>query len=115
MIERLRTNAPAGVQDRPRVPPSIYREGIESAMETEASARHLTMMLAGRAKNCAPALAHGVPLGEARQLLDVARYRHYSIACLQKNPQLRAGGVGPAGGLEDRSRDGARLRRQRSA
>jgi len=49
------------------------------------------MMLAGRAKNCAPALAHGVPLGEARQLLDVGGGTGiYSIACLQKNPQRRA-------------------------
>src|ERR1700704_809795 len=55
MIERLRTNAPAGAQDKTKGAAFIYREGIESAMETEASARHLTMMLAGRAKNCPPA------------------------------------------------------------
>jgi predicted O-methyltransferase YrrM len=91
MIERLRTNTPAGAQDKTKGAAFIYREGIESAMETEVSARHLTMMLAGRAKNCAPALAHGVPLGEARQLLDVGGGTGiYSIACLQKNPQLRA-------------------------
>src|SRR5882762_9996765 len=57
MIERLRTNTPAGAKDKTKGAAFIYREGIESAMETEASARDLTMMLAGRAKNCAPALA----------------------------------------------------------
>src|SRR5260221_11288433 len=91
MIERLRTNTPAGAQDKTKGAAFIYREGIESAMETEASARHLTMMLAGRAKNCAPALAPGLPLGEARQLLDVVAGTGIStLACLQKNPQLRA-------------------------
>ncbi len=91
MIERLCTNTPAGAKDKSKGAAFIYREGIESAMESEASARHLTMMLAGRARNCAPALAHGVPLGEARQLLDVGGGTGiYSIALLQKNPQLRA-------------------------
>ena len=64
MVERLRTNTPAGVADANKGAAFIYREGIESAMETEASARHLTMMLAGRARNCAPALAHRVPLSD---------------------------------------------------
>ena len=91
MIERLCTNTPAGAKDATKGAAFIYREGIESAMETEASARHLTMMLAGRARNCAPSLAHGVSLGEARQLLDIGGGTGiYSIACLQKNAQLRA-------------------------
>jgi predicted O-methyltransferase YrrM len=91
MIERLRKNTPAGATDATKGAAFIYREGIESAMETEASARHLTMMLAGRARNCAPALAHGIALGDARQLLDVGGGTGiYSIACLQRNPQLRA-------------------------
>jgi SAM-dependent methyltransferase len=91
MVERLRTNTPAGAADANKGAAFIYREGIESAMETEASARHLTMMLAGRARNCAPALAHGVPLSAARRLLDVGGGTGiYSIACLQKNPRLRA-------------------------
>ena len=42
----------------------IYRDGIESAMEAEASARHLTLALAGRAKNVAPALADAVPMDQ---------------------------------------------------
>jgi ubiquinone/menaquinone biosynthesis C-methylase UbiE len=91
MVERLRTNTPAGAADANKGAAFIYREGIESAMETEASARHLTMMLAGRARNCAPALAHSVPLSAARRLLDVGGGTGiYSIACLQKNPLLRA-------------------------
>ncbi len=91
MIERLCTNTPAGAKDETKGAAFIYREGIESAMEREASARHLTMMLAGRARNCAPALAHEVSLGDARQLLDVGGGTGiYSIALLQKNPQLRA-------------------------
>jgi hypothetical protein len=91
MVERLNTNKPAGEKDDKKGAAFIYREGIESAMEKEASARHLTMALAGRAKNCAPALARGVPLGDAKRLLDIGGGTGiYSIACLQKNPQLRA-------------------------
>ena len=71
MVERLRTNTPAGATNATQGAAFIYREGIESAMETAVSARHLTLMLAGRARNCAPALAHGVPLAEATRLLDV--------------------------------------------
>jgi len=91
MIARLRANTPAGAADAAKGAAFIYREGIASAMEAEASARHLTMMLAGRARNCAPALAHGIPLSGARRLLDVGGGTGiYSIACLQKHPQLTA-------------------------
>lgn len=91
MVERLRTNKPAGAKDEKKGAAFIYREGIESAMEKEASARHLTMALAGRAKNCAPALAHGVALNGAKILLDIGGGTGiYSIACLQKNPSLKA-------------------------
>ena len=91
LIERLCTNRPAGASDDAKGAAFIYREGIASAMEIEASARHLTLMLAGRANNCAPAFAHGVALGDAKQLLDVGGGTGiYSFALLQKNPQLRA-------------------------
>jgi predicted O-methyltransferase YrrM len=90
LVERLRTNRPAGARDE-KGAAFIYREGIESAMEREATARHLTLALAGRAKNVAPLLAARVPLGGARRLLDVGGGTGiYSVACLQKNPQLRA-------------------------
>lgn len=90
MVERLRTNRPAGAQEE-KGAAFIYREGIESAMEREATARHLTLALAGRAKNVAPLLAERVPLGGARCLLDVGGGSGiYSVACLRNNPQLRA-------------------------
>src|ERR1019366_225188 len=67
MVERLRSNRPArhaaGVA-------FIYREGIASAMENEAAARHFTLALAGRAKNVAPLLAERVALTDARLLVD---------------------------------------------
>jgi 2-polyprenyl-3-methyl-5-hydroxy-6-metoxy-1,4-benzoquinol methylase len=91
MVERLRSNRPAGAEPDAAGAAFIYREGIASAMEQEATARHLTLALAGRAKNVAPVLADRVPLTNARLLLDVGGGTGiYSIACLQKNPDLRA-------------------------
>ncbi len=89
-VERLRTNRPAGAAEE-KGAAFIYREGIESAMEREATARHLTLALAGRAKNVAPLLAERVDLSAARRLLDVGGGTGiYSVACLRKNPGLRA-------------------------
>lgn len=91
MVERLRTNRPAGGGDDEAGAAFIFREGIESAMEREASARSLTLALAGRARNVAPVLADRVPLPGARTLLDVGGGTGiYSIAWLQKHPGLRA-------------------------
>jgi len=91
MVERLRSNRPAGAEPDAGGTAFIYREGVNSAMEQEATARHLTLALAGRAKNVAPVLALRVPLDSARLLLDVGGGTGiYSIACLQKNPGLRA-------------------------
>jgi hypothetical protein len=91
MVERLRTNRPAGSKPDEAGAAFIYREGIESAMEHEEAARRLTLALAGRARNVAPVLAERVPLGPARVLLDVGGGTGlYSIAFLQKNPTLRA-------------------------
>lgn len=90
MVERLKTNSPAGV-DSDMGAAFIYRDGIASAMETEESARHFTMALAGRARNVAPVLAENVPMNEARLLLDIGGGTGiYSFALLQKNPNLRA-------------------------
>lgn len=89
MVERLKTNRPAGMDKGGAA--FIFREGIASAMEQEASARHLTLALAGRAKNVAPLLAERLNLDGARTLLDVGGGTGiYSIALVQKNPQLRA-------------------------
>ncbi len=91
MVERLRTNRPAGAEDAEEGAAFIFREGVESAMEREASARSLTLALAGRAKNVAPLLAKNFPLDGARMLLDVGGGTGiYSIAYLQAHPGLRA-------------------------
>jgi ubiquinone/menaquinone biosynthesis C-methylase UbiE len=91
LVERLRTNRPAGADDPDSGAAFIYREGIASAMESAESARHFTLALAGRARNVAPVLARQYPLEAARQLLDVGGGTGlYSIAFLQENPGLRA-------------------------
>ena len=60
-------------------------------MERSASARHLTLALAGRARNVAPVLAARYPLENARLLLDVGGGTGiYAIAWLQQHPDLRA-------------------------
>ncbi len=82
LVERLRTNRTGNI--------FVYKEGVESTMEDEASARSLTLALAGRAKNVAPALADRLPLG-AGMLLDIGGGTGiYSIAFLQRNPDLKA-------------------------
>lgn len=95
MTTRLRTNRPAGAADE-KGTAFIFREGIESAMEREASARFLTMALAGRAKNVAPHLARTIDLSSLKPkanaiLLDIGGGTGiYSIALVQANPDLRA-------------------------
>jgi len=90
MLKRLTSNRPAGAEDE-RGAAFIFREGIESAMERQASARHLTLALAGRAKNVAPYLAQQANLEDATTLLDIGGGTGiYSIACLQRYPRLRA-------------------------
>lgn len=91
MIVRLTTNRPAGSKPEEEGAAFIYRDGLESAMEKEATARHFTMALAGRAKNVAPHLAANVPLAGAKVLVDAGGGTGlYSIACLQQHPALRA-------------------------
>jgi SAM-dependent methyltransferase len=91
MVERLRTNRPAGSASDEGGAAFIFKEGIESAMERQASARSLTLALAGRAKNVAPVLAEKCPLDDSRVLLDVAGGTGiYSIAWLLRHPDLRA-------------------------
>jgi SAM-dependent methyltransferase len=91
MVERLRTNRPAGQDPDEDGAAFIYREGIHSAMEREATARHLTLALVGRARNVAPVLAERFPLADARCLLDVGGGSGlYSIAWLERHPALRA-------------------------
>ncbi len=91
LVERMRANKPAGVAKDDARAAFIYKDGLESAMEEEASARHFTLMLAGRAKNIAPVLAERVDLSDAKSLLDVGGGTGlYAIAFLQRYPRLRA-------------------------
>lgn len=91
MVERLRTNRPAGTASNDRGTAFIFREGIKSAMEEGELARHFTLALAGRARNVAPAMAERLPLSRTSVLLDVGGGTGiYSIALLYKNPRLRA-------------------------
>lgn len=90
MVERLRTNKPAGAGEEEGAA-FIFGEGIESAMERDASARWLTLALAGRAKNVAPYLASAIDLSSAEHLVDVGGGTGiYAIACLQKFANLKA-------------------------
>jgi len=92
MVERLQTNRPAGSGDSegPGVA-YIYREGMVSAMDGDASARHFTMALAARARNVAPVLAQAWPLPTAKRLLDVGGGSGlYAIAYLLAHPHLEA-------------------------
>jgi hypothetical protein len=91
MVERLKGNRPAGAGPQESGAAFIYRDGLESAMEKEDAARRLTLALAGRSRNIAPVLAERVPLDHVRVLLDVGGGTGlYSVACLQRHPQLRA-------------------------
>ena len=91
MAERLRTNRPAGSDVDEEGAAFIFREGIESAMESETSARSFTLALAGRARNVAPHLAKLEALKSCSHLLDVGGGTGiYAIACLQANPHMSA-------------------------
>jgi hypothetical protein len=91
MVERLRTNRPAGSAPDEQGAAFIFQAGSASAMEQEASARSFTLALAGRARNVAPYLADRVPFAGVRTLLDVGGGTGiYSIACVQRHPHLRA-------------------------
>ncbi len=91
MVERLRTNRPAGLSDDEAGAAFIYRDGMKSAMEQAQLAEHFTLALSGRAKNVAPVLAEKVPLNGAKTLLDVGGGTGiYSIAFLRANKNLQA-------------------------
>jgi precorrin-6B methylase 2 len=91
IVERLRTNRPAEAAKDDRGAAFIYRDGIESAMDHEASARRLTLALAGRARIVAPVLAERYPLPDAKCVLDIGGGTGlYSIGLLKANSKLRA-------------------------
>jgi len=90
MVERLKTNQPAGSSEEGGVA-FIFRDGIKSAMEQSSLARHFTLALAGRAKNTAPVLAAAVDLPADACILDPGGGTGiYSIALLQKYPSAKA-------------------------
>ena len=90
MVARLKSNRPANADQEETGVAFIYRDGMRSAMEDSESARHLTLALAGRAKNVAPYLAKQLPMTEG-VLLDVGGGTGiYSIACLKRHPRLTA-------------------------
>src|SRR5207253_2603110 len=91
LVEQMRRNKPAGMTKDDERAIFIYRDGLKSAMEEDQSARRLTLMLAGRAKNIAPVLAQKVDLSAAECLLDIGGGTAlYSIAFLQRYPRLKA-------------------------
>jgi precorrin-6B methylase 2 len=91
IVQRLRTGKPTESAPDDAGLGFIFREGIESAMDHEASARRLTLALAGRARIVAPALAERFPLNGTKCLLDIGGGTGlYAIAFLRANPDLRA-------------------------
>ncbi len=90
MVDRLRSNKLAPAMETDAGAAFIFREGLDSAMESELSARRLTLALAGRAKNVAPVLAQKLSFG-SETLLDVGGGTGiYAIACLRQHPNLKA-------------------------
>lgn len=89
MIQLLKSDTPAS--NRPNEGAAfIFREGMDSAMESGDSARRLTMALAGRAFICAPILAEVLPLNGVQHLLDLGGGTGiYGMALAQQNPALR--------------------------
>jgi hypothetical protein len=91
LLDRLRSNKPAVSHPDDAGAAFIFRDGMESAMDQETSARRLTMALAGRARIVGAALARNYPLPGARKLLDVGGGSGlYAVAMLRANPSLRA-------------------------
>ena len=91
MVERFRTNRPAGADVEGKGAAFIFHDGIESAMESEVAARRLTLALAGRARNVAPHFALNLPIENVTQLIDVGGGTGiYSIARLQRYKNLQS-------------------------
>lgn len=91
MVQRLKTNQPAGLEEGGGGAAFIFRQGLRSAMDQQELSEHFTMALAGRAKNVAPELAQRLDLTGAATLLDVGGGTGiYSIALLRRFTHLSA-------------------------
>jgi len=89
MVELLRKNRPLDGGGNGTA--FIYRDGVKSAMEEADSARHLTLALAGRAKNVAPSFARAVKICDNSKILDLGGGTGiYAYALLQLNPSATA-------------------------
>lgn len=91
MIKCLESNKPIGSDDESGAA-FIFNDDIaSSAMDSESSARFLTLALMGRAKNVSPYLAEAVDLSDSARLLDVGgRTGIYSIGFLRQYENLKA-------------------------
>ena len=91
LVNCLETNKPIGSDDKGGAA-FIFNDNIESsAMNSEESARFLTLALMGRAKNVAPYLAEVVDLSNTGRLLDVGGGTGiYSIGFLRQYENLQA-------------------------
>ena len=90
MVQCLRTNRPLGAGRAGSGTPFLSRPGASSTMEDPQLATRLTLSLAGRARSLAPVVAARLPIEGARTMLDVARDQIFSIAFLERHPDLRA-------------------------
>jgi SAM-dependent methyltransferase len=91
LVERLRTNRPAGDTPDGQGAAYIQRDGVKSAMSDERLARWLTERLAGRAVNTGALLCQVAPPPEgATRLLDIAGGTGvFGLAYLQRYPDLK--------------------------
>ena len=86
MISCLREDRPAG-----NVSFVFHDDGTQSALDDPATSDLLTRAMADRARNVAPILAQQLDVSAARHLIDVGGgHGLYSLALLERNPQLQA-------------------------
>lgn len=89
LLGRLRNNAPTANRDD-EGDAFIFREGKASAMDSENSARRLTLALSGRARICGAAVAKALVGAGCKRILDVGGGSGlYAIALLLADENLR--------------------------
>ncbi len=89
LLAQLRNNAPNANRDN-EGDAFIFREGKASAMDSENSARRLTLALSGRARICGSAVAKVLAGAGCKRILDVGGGSGlYAIALLLADENLR--------------------------